>query len=451
MFGQYRSQSQLDHLAKAAGQLRSQLSALPQSLKLCIITQFYPPDYAATGQLIEDLAQNLGQFNIAVEVFTGQPGYAFDQTSAPAVEKSERLVVKRSPIARLWFNRIRGKAIGGLLFCIHAIFYLLRTARQHEVLLVTTAPPFLPFLGYLAQRCLGLPYVCLLYDLYPDIAIASQVLSDQHWLARYWRRLNAKVWQQAQAIIVLSPAMKQRLVDYQPELATKISVIHNWADPEQIVPIPKNRNWFAWKHDLVEPFTVLYSGNMGRCHDLETVITAARYLKNKPIRFVFVGGGAQRHHCQQKAESLGLKNCLFLPYQARETLPYSLTACDLSLVSIRSGFEGLVAPSKFYSSLAAGRPVAIISEKDSYLGQLVKKIGCGAVFEQGNAKALAKFIRYLSLDTTAAQQMGDRGRQRLESWFSPQTATQQYAAVLIKLAASHPQTAAVPYPIIYKN
>ncbi|NEQ33219.1 MAG: glycosyltransferase family 4 protein, partial [Leptolyngbya sp. SIO4C5] len=416
MFGQYRYQ--LDNLPEAAQQVRSQLSSLPQALKLCIITQFYPPDYAATGQLIEDLAQNLGQFNIAVEVFTGQPGYAFDQISAPAVERSERLVVKRSPIARLWFNRIRGKAIGGLLFCCHAIFYLLRAARRHDVLLVTTAPPFLPLLGYLAQRYLGLPYVCLLYDLYPDIAIASQVIPAHHWLARSWRRVNYKIWQRSQAIIVLSPAMKQRIVDYHPELATKVSVIHNWADPEQIVPIAKDRNWFAWKHNLVEPFTVLYSGNMGRCHDLETVMKAATYLRHKPIQFVFIGGGVQRHQCQEKAQSLGLTNCLFLPYQTRDTLPYSLTACDLSLVTIRSGFEGLVAPSKFYSSLAAGRPIAVISEKNSSLGQLVKKTGCGAVFEPGDAKALAKFIRYLSLDASAAQQMGKRGRFCFEKSFT---------------------------------
>ncbi|NJL86646.1 MAG: glycosyltransferase family 4 protein [Leptolyngbyaceae cyanobacterium SM1_1_3] len=319
MFGQYRSQS--DSLDKAAEQLRSQLSSLPQLLKLCIITQFYPPDYAATGQLVEDLAKNLGQFNIAVEVFTGQPGYAFDQTSAPTVEKTERLVVKRSPIARFWLNRIRGKATGGLLFCCHAVFYLLRHAHRHSVLLVTTAPPFLPLLGYLAQRCLGLPYVCLLYDLYPDIAIASQVIPAHHWLARYWRRINHKVWQRAQTIIVMSPAMKQRIVDYHPDLATKVSVIHNWADPERIVPIPKNRNWFAWKHDLVEPFTVLYSGNMGRCHDLETVISAAAYLRNKPICFVFIGGGAQRQQCLEQAQVLGLTNCLFLPYQLVRLYP----------------------------------------------------------------------------------------------------------------------------------
>ena len=48
-----------------------------QSIKLSVVTQFFPPDYAATGQLIEELVKQLGQQGVDVEVFTSQPGYAF--------------------------------------------------------------------------------------------------------------------------------------------------------------------------------------------------------------------------------------------------------------------------------------------------------------------------------------------------------------------------------------
>lgn len=50
-----------------------------KAIKLSIITQFFPPDYAATGQLIEELAMQLGQLGLPVQVFTGQPGYAFQK------------------------------------------------------------------------------------------------------------------------------------------------------------------------------------------------------------------------------------------------------------------------------------------------------------------------------------------------------------------------------------
>lgn len=56
-----------------------------------------------------------------------------------------------------------------------------------DILLLTTAPLFLPVIGYLAYILFRLPYVCILYDLYPDIAIALRVIPKGNWLARLWR------------------------------------------------------------------------------------------------------------------------------------------------------------------------------------------------------------------------------------------------------------------------
>ena len=235
-------------------------------VRLSIITQFYPPDYAATGQLIEELATQLGQLGLPVQVFTGQPGYAFQNESAPAIEHLDGVVIRRSRSTRVWSKRIRGKAVNGLLFCLRSGLHLLRTRSRGDVLLVTTAPPFLPILGYLANKLFGVPYVCLLYDLYPDVAVELKVVSDRHRLVRLWDSVNRRIWQQAQQIIVLSPTMKDRVVAKCPEVTNKIAVIHNWADPNRILPIAKHQNWFAKKFNLVDTFTVLYSGNMCRCH-----------------------------------------------------------------------------------------------------------------------------------------------------------------------------------------
>ena len=72
----------------------------------------------------------------------------------------------------------------------------------------------------------------------------------------------------------------------------------------------------------------------------------------------------------EQVSELGIDSCLFLPYQARENLPFSLTACDVSIVSISEGMEGLVAPSKLYSALASGRPIASICPENSYLNEI---------------------------------------------------------------------------------
>jgi glycosyltransferase involved in cell wall biosynthesis len=403
-------------------------------IKLSIITQFFPPDYAATGQLIEELALQLGRQGLPVDIFTGQPGYAYNKESAPAIEHLEQVKIKRSRMTRIWSKRIRGKALNGLLFCLRSGVHLLRTRSRGDVLLLTTAPPFLPLLGYLVHKSFGLPYVCLLYDLYPDVAVELNVVSREHWAVRLWDTVNRHVWRRAQKVIVLSSTMKDRVVAKCPEIKDKISVIHNWADPNQIVPIAKHQNWFAKAFNLVDTFTVLYSGNMGRCHDMETILAAAKLLKDQPIQFVFIGNGAKREGFRAQASQLGLHNCQFLPYQDKQNLPYSLTACDLSLVSVSPGMEGLVAPSKLYAALAAGRPLAIICEPHSYLRAMLQESGCGEAFSNGDAEGLAAFIRRLAADSPLTKQMGQAGRRYLQSNFTPDLIAQQYSQVLCEAA-----------------
>lgn len=403
-------------------------------IKLSIITQFFPPDYAATGQLIEELALQLGRQGLPVDIFTGQPGYAYNKESAPAIEHLEQVKIKRSRMTRIWSKRIRGKALNGLLFCLRSGVHLLRTRSRGDVLLLTTAPPFLPLLGYLVHKTFGLPYVCLLYDLYPDVAVELKVVSHEHWAVRLWDTVNRHVWRRAQKVIVLSSTMKDRVVAKCPEIKDKISVIHNWADPNQIVPIAKHQNWFAKAFNLVDTFTVLYSGNMGRCHDMETILAAAKLLKDQPIQFVFIGNGAKREGFRAEASQLGLHNCQFLPYQDKQNLPYSLTACDLSLVSVSPGMEGLVAPSKLYAALAAGRPLAIICEPHSYLRTMLQESGCGEAFSNGDAEGLAAFIRRLAADSPLTKQMGQAGRRYLQSNFTPDLIAQQYSQVLCEAA-----------------
>ena len=122
-----------------------------ESIKLSLITQFFPPDYAATGQLIEELTRHLGYLGVEIEVFTGQPGYAFGVKNAPAREQSEQVRIQRTRATQVWYQRIRGKALSGVLFTLRAALHILRHARHHNVLLVSTAPPFLHVLGNLAN------------------------------------------------------------------------------------------------------------------------------------------------------------------------------------------------------------------------------------------------------------------------------------------------------------
>ena len=398
--------------------------------ELSIITEFFPPDYAATGQLIEELVKQLEKQGVKIRVFTVQPGYAFTNDKAPALEQLGNINIQRSRSTQVWSGRIRGKAINGILFTLRSFLHIIKNVQGNDVVLLTSAPPFLSIAGYLGHLLLGFSYVCLMYDIYPDIAIALGVVNKNHWLAKFWWTINRKIWQKSKGIIVLSPTMKERVVEICPQIADKVSVIQSWGDPDFILPIAKKDNWFAKEHNLDSKFTVLYSGNMGRCHDMETILATAQQLKNEPIQFVFIGGGPKRESFMENVNRLGLKNFLFLPYQDKNVLPYSLTACDLSLVSIEAGLESLITPSKLYPALAAGRPIGAICPKNSYLRQLVADGGFGASVDNGDSNSLSMFILKLKSDRQLAEKMGNASRQYLQSHFTLEIIAKQYIKAL---------------------
>ena len=401
-----------------------------KQFNLLIITQFFPPDYAATGQLIQELAYQLGENNLQVNVFTGQPGYAFKQDRASVVETKGNVKIQRSKVRQFWGKRIRSKTLNGIIFTLAAAKYLLRNARKNNVVILTTAPPFLAIVGYLINWLFNTDYICLIYDLYPDVAIELGVISRHHPIAKLWHKLNAIAWGRSKNIIVLSETMKQRIIARHPTTAAKISVIHNWADSDRIKPIDKQNNWFARQLESEYKFTVLYSGNLGYCHDLDTIIDTAKLLEHEAVQFVFIGAGVKYEIGQKMSTELELNNCKFLPYQDRINLPYSLTACDLSLVSIAPGFEGVVAPSKLYGIMAASKAIAAICEPHSYLRQLITDAKCGVSIDNYDSKNLAGFILTLAADPQLTATMGQAGRQYLEQHFTPQIIARQYCQVL---------------------
>ncbi|MCP9849802.1 glycosyltransferase family 4 protein [Cyanobium sp. Morenito 9A2] len=417
-------------LRRLSAQLRQRWSwraSRSRTARLTVVSQFFPPDFAATGQLLDDLSVRLAQRGLQVQVVTGQPAYAFHQKEAPQLEFHSNRCIRRTRASRLWPRRIRGRAVNGLLFCLRSSARLLRYARRGDLLLYTTEPPYLPVVGWLLHRLTRTPYLVLLYDLYPDVLVELKVLPERHGLTRVWRELNRWVFAEAQELIVLSASMAERLRRFCPEAAAKVSVIPSWADPERIQPLAKADNWFARKHGLEPLFTVLYSGNQGRCHDLVTLMAAALLLRHdRRIRFLFIGSGPQRERLIGLINDWGLLNCRFLPFQSLEVLPYSLTCADLAVVSLGIGAEGLVAPSKLYGHLAAATPIAAITPEGSELQQLVRSSGCGAWFANGDADGLARWIRHLADHPEEAQRQGKAARGLLLAEASPERITDQY-------------------------
>lgn len=398
---------------------------------ISIITQFYPPDYAATGQFVYDLAGALAEEGFEVSVFTGMPGYAFRQTDVKHEELDHGVFVRRTGSIHLMSKRIRNKIFGSVLFLARCVVKFLSKDIRGSHLVLTSAPPFLGLIGWFYNKVFGHTYSCIIYDIYPEVAVRLKVVAPEHWIIKFWEFVNRKVWDRSESLIVLSEPMKQLLIKKHKNLAHKIHVIHSWADPKFIIPLAKSENWFAKQYGLTDCFVVLYSGNLGRCHDSKTMLKCAQLLIGRiDIKFVFIGNGVGSQMIKQAIAAGQLPNALQLPYQDREVLPYSLTACDLSLVSILPNVGDTIAPSKMYGMLAAGKPVAVICPTDNYLREIVNEGNCGACFENGDAQGLANYICWLASNPQFKDKLGRNARKLLERHYTIDQAIPKYIHAL---------------------
>jgi len=167
-------------------------------------------------------------------------------------------------------------------------------------------------------------------------------------------------------------------------------------------------------------------------HDIETITEAAKILKDSPIQFVFIGAGAKTKLVEKAIQTDGLKNIILLPYQSREVLPLSLTACDISLVSLIPGAESIVAPSKLYGMLAAGRGIIAISATNSYIDKLLTNSNCGINIPPHNPQQLANLIYELANDNQRVKIMGEKARKIYESRYTFQRALEEYQQILFE-------------------
>lgn len=399
--------------------------------RLTIVSQYHPPDFAATGQFIADLSCRLAERGLQNLVLTGQPGYAFSREQADRIEFFPNRCIRRTAVSRFWPERIRGRVVNSLLFCLRTLLRLLRQGRRGDLLLISTEPAYLPIVGWLTHLLTRAPYVLLIYDLYPDIAVSLGVVAADQPVVRLWRLLQAQSLAAANEIVVLSTTMQTHLRRHYPQVNTSITVIPSWADPGLIMPLARADNSFSQQHGLCDRFVVLYSGNQGRCHDLTTLLDAAERVRDQPdILFLIVGGGAQHKALVQRVEQQSLSNVRFLPYQEAEQLPALLACADLAIVSLLAAAEGQVAPSKLYGHLAAATPVAAICAPHSYLRSELERGGCGQAFSSGESDALADFILRLRADPEWAQGLGRSGRRYLQATATPALVVQAYAEVL---------------------
>ncbi len=397
-----------------------------KNLKLKIITQGFYPDITATGELLYELACKLKtKYSIDISVLTAQPGFVIRE-KLPDRECINGIDIHRVLTTGFDKNSLMGKVFNSWIFFIKALIYSFFSAKADHYL-IPTSPPLAPLIGAVLRIFKNREYSYLMHDVYPEIAWRLGYIKKDGLICRIWYYLTGISLKYAHRIIVLSQDMKAGISRQFPDLESdRIVIIHNWADEEVIKPVSFKDNYMPDKFNLRNKFIVEYSGNTGRVHEFKTFIQAADELKeNKDIVFLFIGDGGKKQEIESLVRKYNLDNVMFLPYQNRSDLSYSLSMANVHLLSLEEGYEQLSAPSKLYGILAVGKPF-IYAGNDNYISALVRKYQCGYDIKKGEYKKLSEIIKELRSSPEKQYQMGKNSRKLFEEAFTLEKISSMY-------------------------
>jgi colanic acid biosynthesis glycosyl transferase WcaI len=374
-------------------------------MHILLLNEYYPPDTSATAKMAAQVAETLARRH-EVTVVAGRPSYDPDEFYPFSFLRREKR------------NNVNVECVGSTAYPRHAmrrrvsnyLSYLALAvpralALRPDLVLAMTDPPIAGIAGAFVARVACRPFVYNIRDLYPDMAIGGDIVRPAKWVER-WEKIHRQALNQAARVIVLGDDMRERIVSkgIAPE---KVVVVRDGATVQSAMP--GQQDPIVAEIRCGFPFVVLHAGNLGFYGAWDTLLKAARILRNEDTGLVFVGGGANRASLEAAAE--GTPNIRFLPFRPVEQVPHVMMAGDLHVITVRRGLEGVVVPSKLYSTLAAARPVLAVAPPGSDAARIVVESGCGLAADPDDPLAVAQAIRQLRDDPARLAIMALRARE----------------------------------------
>ncbi|MCC7087451.1 MAG: glycosyltransferase family 4 protein [Pirellulales bacterium] len=368
----------------------------------------------------EDIARQFGP----VAMLTGQID-TLERGSTPliALHASSPHVQRKGSVARLW---------SWLRFWWRSLFWLFRWSRTTPALYFTN-PPILPWVGWIHRLLRGQRYAVIFYDIYPDYLVNLGALRPRGFIASIWRWLNRRTLHRAEAVITLGAHMAEHLArqfnDNRPG-PRKIIAVYPWANTDELRPLPKAENPFARAHGQADKLTIMYSGNMGIGHDLDSMLAAAERMQPlTAMHFMFIGGGPRSIEVRNQLSERRLANASFLDLVPEDQLRYSLSTADVALVSLENTVAGLAVPSKAFTFLSVGAPLVVICSQACELLDIVREYQCGWIVTPGNVDQLCDLLTGIASGKYDLAAMKMRARHAAEQIGSRRNTSEIVAAL----------------------
>jgi colanic acid biosynthesis glycosyl transferase WcaI len=364
-----------------------------------LLYHFFYPDDVVSARHFSDMAEELVKRNWDVIVLTSNRYCRYQKHRIPLKNEVWKGISVYRSYRPPWnqANKVL-RLCNTLWMCISWCLYINRS-KKTAYYIIGSDPQFsqilFPVLKYICPSS-KIVYWC--YDLYPEALVANSSTPLMKIISRLIKPIMRLCYNSADMIVDLGPCMQDRLKAYKHN--AQIATLTPWALKEPS-NIPEQNS--ETRQDLFSKVKLglLYSGNLGVAHDFEIFLKLARSLVHiePEIIFTFACRGNRLDEFK-KALMDSDTNVRIASFCSEEELEKRLAAADLHMVSLRDDWEGVVVPSKFFGSLAVGKPVLYAGRAESDIGQWIQKYDCGLLLDQSNINEVAEqLIEYTKEDT----------------------------------------------------
>lgn len=341
---------------------------LASERRIVIIADWLPPDFGAVGQYMQMRAEHLAESGHEVTLV----GLA---TTAQSVARREigkgvltELRLQARPVPR---GSLVMRLAWTILTNLRLVWAAFPAMRAADGILFTGSPPFLIHLLVPLKFLWRGRLVYRITDFHPECLIAaldkpSRLLTTLLSLTNFWRR-------RVDRFEVLGEDQMRRLHGEAGIARDRIALVRDGApvafrDDDIVEPMPSK---------LAGSCVLLYSGNYGIAHEVETFVEGYRLHHREGTGRVRLWLSATGPGAEEVA---GRLTALGLPLHRSKPVPLErltglLKAPDAHLVVLKDSFVGFVMPSKIYACLGSHKPLIFVGSADSDIDLLSRKSG----------------------------------------------------------------------------
>lgn len=412
-----------------------------QKKKMLLYANYFYPELASTSQILTELCLGLKEeYDITVicsiPCYTGVIEEKY-KTQKYYHEEYEGIHILRVRVRNFDKTSKKSRVFHILSYFFNSISATFKVGKQDIVYTISQPPVLGGILGNIGRIITKGKLVYNIQDFNPEQIMAVDY-SKNKFLLKILMMLDKHTCKKSSLIITVGHDMQKTLEKrFENKKIPKNVVINNWIDEKEIYPLSKTDKHvlaFRKKYHLTDKFVIMYSGNIGLYYDLENLISIiSKFKEKKDVVFAFVGDGSVKNNLVEICKKEKINNVVFIPYQDKKDLIYSLNAADVHLVTNSKGIKGVSVPSKIYGVLATNIPIFGILEEGSEAWNIIETSNCGVLAETGNYNQIEDCLKMILSEKENFVEKHLTGRKYLEDNFTKNKSIQLYKEILGKL------------------